>query len=318
MAPRPSERERHDDSDSDSEQSSSSTGSYGESRTGKLSNSTRRSQHKKPRVGVPSVDITVDQVTQYAPLFGRWHFHSRVPLVRNLWKYNHYRFDQQQKLRQSGAVFNADSTSEPGGNRPGSSASSSWGENSYGSVESVRILDYPVHRARMAVVVFVLQNILRPVGLLPARFKDQKDGDHFGEDEGDDSSNDHEAAVVDSIRSSMEHSVVEGVEEDWGHVPRGPLRRRKQHLEQGKGGYGGVISGLAGWRRRDTDIATCNTPTGLDGGKESAATSVNVAVSVDEEDGMKGQGGGVFEFVIRKKPRRQGDVERGLASYLNI
>jgi hypothetical protein len=168
----------------------------------------------------------------------------------------------------------------------------------------------------MAVEVFVLQNILRPVGLLPARFKDKKDEEQLDEDKGDDSGDDHEAAVADSIRSSMELSVVAGSEEDWGHVPRGPLRRRKQQLEQGKGGQGGVISGLAAWRRRDTDIATRNTPTGPDGGGESAATSVNVAVSVDEEDGIQGQGGFVFEFVRKKKPRRQGDVERGLLSYL--
>jgi hypothetical protein len=167
----------------------------------------------------------------------------------------------------------------------------------------------------MAVAVFVLQNILRPVGLLPARFKDKKDAAHLDEDEEEESGDDQEGAVADSMRSSMELSVVSGAEEDWGHVPRGPLRRRKLQLKQGKGGHGGAISGLAAWRRRDTGIAKRNTPTGLDGSGESAATSVNVAVSEEEENGVKGESGLMFEFVKGKK-KRQGDLEKGLAYYL--
>ncbi|KAH6627459.1 hypothetical protein F5144DRAFT_651976 [Chaetomium tenue] len=40
----------------------------------------------------PHSRSTLDPKRQkYAPLFGRWHFHAHIPLVRNLWRWRYYR-----------------------------------------------------------------------------------------------------------------------------------------------------------------------------------------------------------------------------------
>src|SRR5262249_23008441 len=43
----------------------------------------------KNRIWPPKDPYMYDR--DYAPLFGRWHFHEKIPLVRSLWKYRFYR-----------------------------------------------------------------------------------------------------------------------------------------------------------------------------------------------------------------------------------
>jgi hypothetical protein len=155
------------------------------------------------------------------------------------------------------------------------------------------------------------------MGLLPAAwFEDEEKEDSLKDDEQDDEQDDesdgNEVAAADSVRSSIERSVASGAEEDWHHVPRGALRRRKLRSAQAKekGGPGNSTR-LVPWRRRDTDIGTRNVPADLDSSGDSPATSVNVAVSVDEDGGTKGRRGILPTFLRRKKATVH-DLETGI------
>lgn len=305
--PGASERGRHYDSDSDSERSSILTGSRRGGRTGKFSKTARRSQDRNSEPPASSLNSATDESQEYAPLFGLWHFHTKIPLIGELWKYRHYQFDQEKRLRTSSPVPDGSSAKQSArraAEEAGDSASSGWGEDA----DSVAgyIWDYPVHRAYMIVAVFVFQKVMRPVGLIPAWLKEEDKEDQLDVD-GD--GEDVEAVGEDSVRSSMRRSAVAGTEDSWG-VPAPPLRRRNTQLKPTKAN---IIAGLvpSRWREANTG-ARHNAPPSSEGSAGSAATSVNVALSVHEGDPPEGRRG-MFPVFSRRKKMKEHDLEKGLA-----
>ncbi|KAK4039188.1 hypothetical protein C8A01DRAFT_36875 [Parachaetomium inaequale] len=189
---------------------------------------------------VDTLDLLFSRNPEYAPLFGRWHFHERIPLVRALWEYHLYYSAPKQKRGGGGGSRPSTSTStssshdgREGGGRPRVArwaAASSWGGES-GDFESDKIeRDYALHRARMLVGRLVGDRILRPMGrLVPARWRgksrkedggDEEEGYQSSVDGGGDGDSDIVVVEGYTIRPSMHRSSGSGTMDSWEAVAR--------------------------------------------------------------------------------------------------
>jgi hypothetical protein len=288
---------RHDDSDSDSDHTAKSTGSSRSSRSGKSSQSpTRRLDDKSEHVGQKTFGLggffeVLLHNYRYAPLFGRWYFHSHIPGVRSLGKYRWY---EPAKKTRGGA------------SRPASPTSSGWGDEEDEDDFTGRLeRDYPLHRARVVAGAFVEGNFLRPLarlvpkGWLGSSSKEKTDDNaglpHSHENAGDD---DGVAGVVEnSIRSSMRRTGSwASVTVDSWDLPAEPLRRRRtqqsQSLRQRARASGGYAAGLLlpwRWRRAVENYRTRHNPAvstsaRQEGSEWSIAASMAVSLDPNEDD----------------------------------
>jgi hypothetical protein len=330
---------RHDDSDSDSDHTAKSTGSSRSSRSGKSSQSpTRRLDDKSEHVGQKTFGLggffeALLHNYRYAPLFGRWYFHSHIPGVRSLWKYRWYEPAKKHVTR--------------GASRPASPTSSGWGDEEDKDDFSGRLeRDYPLHRAWVVAGAFVEENILRPMtrlvlkGWLGSNPKEKADDNvelpHSHGNAGDD----EVVAVENSIRSSMRRTGSwASVTVDSWDLPAEPLRRRRtqqsQSLRQRARASGGYAAGLLlpwRWRKTADNFRTRRNPA-AEGSEWSIATSMGVDLGPSDDDspgsgrgnrntddhgagpGMKGVGplGVVLPFLGRRKLKVE-DVESGSRS----
>ncbi|KAI9162933.1 putative ankyrin repeat and protein kinase domain-containing protein 1 [Paramyrothecium foliicola] len=156
-----SEYGHHHDSDSDSDASTASDDSHSSKRSRKSMKLSKRTKNKSKGIS-ENEDLDHAEI-QYAPMFGTWHFHNKVPLVRNLWKYHKYPSLPRKLSHIHASTHDAALTARSRGNRDAGSLKGYSTDDSH-ATEHER--DYPIHHALRASRLFASDKILRPIGQL--------------------------------------------------------------------------------------------------------------------------------------------------------
>jgi hypothetical protein len=314
------------DSDSDSDDPDITTRSDRRRRRPPESTEPSRPPRNMPRITseantVDTLDLPWARNPEYAPLFGRWHFHEKVPLLRALWEYHLYYNAPKKKKSGGGSGGSRPSTSttsssrhtrEDGGRRRAarSTTTSSWGGETDDFWSDNVERDYALHRARALAWRFVGDRILRPMGkLVPAAWRGKSRNEGGGDEEegyqssgyGSGGGDGDEIVVVEAgytIRPSMQRSSGSGSLDNWS-VPSGlPIRRRRAHERERRGStsfVGGFVAkqwretvGSFGARRHAPTVST--TSSGSGGG--SFPTIVGVAFASDDDESAEGRARG--------------------------
>ncbi|KAK4248638.1 hypothetical protein C7999DRAFT_30872 [Corynascus novoguineensis] len=295
------------DSDSDSDQSDIMTRSHRHLPRPESTESSRRPRNKHKHASeaspVDTMDLAWARNREYAPLFGRWHFHSKIPLIRRLWEFGFYYSTSKKKSggggsRPSSATSSSHDTRDHGGGRrvARSTTTSTWGQETDDFYSEAIERDYALHRARVLVGEFVADRILRPMGrLVPAGWRGESreekgDDEEVDYDPSEDGGGNGRVVVGYTIRPSMQRTSTEVTMESWG-MPAGPIRRRRVQERRRRGPtsfVAGFMSGqwretLGGFGARRHNAPTVTTASWESSGG-SFPTSVGVVFASDEDD----------------------------------
>ncbi|KAH7303392.1 hypothetical protein B0I35DRAFT_517349 [Stachybotrys elegans] len=272
-----------------------------------------RNKHKLASEASPvdTLDLVRASNREYAPLFGHWHFHSKIPLVRRLWEYRVYYSTPKKKSggggsRPSSATSSShDARYDDGGRRV--AETSSWGQETDDLSEAIE-WDYALHRTRVLVGVFVGDRILRPMGMLVragrwGKSREEKGDNEVDSDSSEDGGDDY------TIRPSMQRTSTEVTTESWG-MPAGPIRRRRvQEFMSGQ------------WRttaRGESSGGIFPTSVGVVFASEEDDSAVNGRGDADGEEGRaRGKKGVGFALPLPffgKKKVKVDDLESGRQS----
>ncbi|KAI1132545.1 hypothetical protein F5Y10DRAFT_230813 [Nemania abortiva] len=255
---------------------------------------------QSPAMFGQSSNQSSDVSPKYAPLFGRWLFHTRIPFIRMLWMYRSYADSERLSYQSSpNANFTDEVRLHP------AAGLASFGredcEWAYGLNQ-----DYPLHRAQLLSASFLKERFTGLTSkLTPRRFRNKEKVEDY-----ENSSGGNERSITIETENSCNRPL-----ESW--------RRRKEYSTQQA--MGNIAVSLLPWKWRGDVGGSALAPT-ITG---SAVTSLNTANDLSKDDsviGRKGVGaaGGaqnrskketrlaaLLPFLERKKVKGE-DLERGL------